>query len=310
MTREINNELKKIHCQISSLLICAFIVLLNIIIIFTSRNNNYDYYNWKDKINKDISDCYSLLETDDMENDEIMETVIKEQIDVLQYRLDHNIPDIPSLSELYLNAFSLTTYSMIFFMLLKASSTICSEYTSKTIYPLFTRNIRRSSILLAKLISLLVYLFELIGLSITSFYIIGHILLGKYPFDSFFLQNNNEGEIITVPYKSIVMESVFFGTIILLSYCAFILFVAVYVKKSITTILIGFLTYAFGSDIINFLPLHFRIKNLLFPVAFDNLFLSIGSYDVFPRTIIEISLVSLIIHFLLFTAWSAKKFSF
>ncbi len=179
----INNELYKTFFQIKTIVfVCLMVALVGLVAYLSVSIDKGE--KWRDDTQKQIETIKkSISETeakkDKEEFDITMINFEKDQLKVLEYRLQHNIPENAITPLRFVYSCSDLVVLIVLFMAIFASNIVANEYSQGTIRQLLVKPIKRWKIFTAKYISaVLVSMVLTVILFIVSL-ALGFILFGK-----------------------------------------------------------------------------------------------------------------------------------
>lgn len=170
------NENMKIYFRTRTWIVMACLVVITAIaLVFTQwsqTSSGPSEDSWKANVQNQIVHDKSMLDNPHIPADQ--KTELKANIQVNQYRLDHDV--LPAGKTLWGNVLSGANLLMIvtIFTVIVAADSVAGEFSAGTIKLLLIRPVSRSKILLSKYLSTLMFsLLLLVILFVTAFYVSG-----------------------------------------------------------------------------------------------------------------------------------------
>jgi len=179
----IKNELYKTFFQIKTI---VFVILMILLVgVFAFINLSYDKGdNWKEETRQEIEMLKKTIAEEEAREDksDLDKTILdidKEQLKVMEYRLEYNIPDNVITPLKFVYDCSILVGIIVLFMAIYASNIIANEYSQGTIRQLLVKPIKRWKIFIAKYISAVLVSMVLILILFGISLVLGFILFGK-----------------------------------------------------------------------------------------------------------------------------------
>ncbi|WP_177167899.1 ABC transporter permease [Marininema mesophilum] len=192
MLRLIQNENMKIYRRIGTIVMIGLLVLAAIgFAVFTKYSQSDTIFGstditkgWKDKVEKDLKEDKKEYKKE--KNKDVRE-LLKEDIIMNQYRLDHNIPpEKGTVWEFMAQTDAFTSLIGLFTTIVGAIS-VAGEFTWGTIKLLLIRSASRSKILFSKFVATIGFAIGMIILLFIVSLLVGLVLFGSDGFSSAYL---------------------------------------------------------------------------------------------------------------------------
>jgi ABC-type transport system involved in multi-copper enzyme maturation permease subunit len=263
--------------------------------------------NWKADANQQIAQAQEWISEYSAEKDADPTLIDRENefIEVLQYQIDNNISTQPNFLSFTYNMFSISMVAIIFIILI-ASNVICVEYSNKTLPHLVMRNVKKKTVLSAKLLTVIgASLAFLISILIISL-LIGLALFGTEGKPINVLMDQRH-QIIETNLWLDVLNSSFMLWVELISYGIIAFFLSVLSKKSSTAIIVTMSIWLIGGTIISLLNFNNEYSFLILLNSLnsiDNLLVNSFSWSIDTLkpvlTIFAYDLLAIILSFIFF----------
>ena len=308
MFKLIKNELYKGFFQKKT--IVFLVVLFLAVIVSAVIDKSSDVNNWRDdtkkqiqSLEKDISKMQEDNKKADETEQEFNNSMIKmeqDQLNVLNYRLDHDIPDnvVTPLKFVYdcKGLFFLITI----FMLVYAANTVASEYQHGTIRQLFIKPVKRSTLYFAKYISTIVATaFLMICLYFVAV-VIGYLLFAKNSVTIYDVVLTN-GKIQLVNMLTSVLQTSLINLFVTCILCALSICIAAVCKSNMLAVLISCGIWGLGSFAGTALKKYIWYDYFLTPNLSLSSFLPGGTVPYAGATLLK-SIVICLVYFVLMIA--------
>lgn len=254
--KETKNEFLKI-CSVKIIIIITICIsLLCFFNVFSQKNISYTS-NWRIEIEEEIRDTEKVLKDIEADvelrgDDEIID-IQKKQMKKLQFHLEQNIsPQTTILG--FLSVAVSSNFLLIVLAILVFARVICVEYLCNTDKIYISRNIKRTTMISAKLTAALLLMLALYLATIVLYLIFGLLFFGENGLGASTVFLNNNGDVEVGSYIPILINSfvIDFLKIILLS--SFTALCAVISKRQLFAVLIPLIVWNFGGVIADFIP--------------------------------------------------------
>lgn len=271
----VRNENIKTFLRLKTLIIVVLIVALAVVTGFVMKSTNKQPEDWKSGLQKQILSLETqnvklqdkiMKGEGDKSEKEIDQMELKynnNQLVVLKYAYDNNIPYNYYTNWKFVKSASWLTALIMLFIIIQAADSIPSEYSYGTIKQLLIRPHKRWKILLSKYISVIVQAVALYIFLFIITLIVGTIFFGiKGQSVDILMKNNLPQKISVLGYCAKVYLSDFIKLLVLI---AMSFMISSIVKNSSASIALSFVVFFCGSIVTNFLTKYSFTKYLIFP---------------------------------------------
>ena len=232
MATLVKNELIKLLVK-KRILITILLLLLFIVLSALMARGEYNITNWRTEAENRIrasQEYIKELSSSTSENQDVI-TYEQQYIAKLEYGLKNNIAFFITTPISFVHKAFSAKYILIILMIVISSYVVCNEYSSKMTEILIVRGMRRSSIIVSKILSVVLVsvILELLY-SVLSF-VIGVLIFGKNGFVSAELFINQSGEVYAVSGIEIIIRTMVLVAVEILVHSVITLLLSVIVKN-------------------------------------------------------------------------------
>lgn len=246
----IKGEIFKLYKSKSFIIIPLLITTVIGISGYISADNfNSTKGDWRKPLEKQVDEDKKLLSEMKKYGDSKYLASIEQNIKINTYYLEKNIPPIEETSAIgFIKKYSGITSLISLITMIYASNMLPKEYTFGTIKMLLIRPITRKKLLLAKYFSLLIlsiflYLFTILLLSVTGFLIYG---VDTLHFKTLKILN---GQIIEQNILIEIAKHYIFSFLILSAYTALALMISIIFKSNTASLVTTLIIFTLGGTI-------------------------------------------------------------
>lgn len=218
--------------------------------------------NWRQYVNKQIEESQNWIAELSTDLNENRDLIVEEQqqIALFQYRLENDYPPTESVFLFVFDAFAMETV-LILLCVITAVFVVCNEYTNRTILPLLTSGDKRQSIILAKLLTALIYVTGVLVAYIVVAVVIGCLFFAGNGFSTTYLVVEN-GTIVNKDIVGQILGAVVIEFLRLTTYTLLAVMVATLVKNQTTAAIIVIGVWIFGGALISMSSVDYRWMQL------------------------------------------------